>query len=209
MISAILKYSIGSLLYGGLITVSFLSLFIFLIKGWYKDAVFRPISFIVLGVLSLIVLWNSTIICGALAMKSDISSIQTLIENAIESSGLEGDTTVDLLLSNEIFQQVTDRHPILSYYADNCDFTGWTVAQLPSVMCDTLKEYLNGIIIRSLLWAFGFVIAGAILVIKTMDRRPAVRASSGNGGRGNHRVSRNAGTRTPSRHGRRLRSSRN
>ena len=119
MISAILKYSIGSLLYGGLITVIFLSLFIFLIKGWYKDAVFRPVSFIVLGVLSLIVLWNSTIICGALAMKSDISSIQALIENAIESSGLEGDTTVDLLLSNEIFQQVIDRHPILSYYADN------------------------------------------------------------------------------------------
>lgn len=204
MISAILKYSIGSLLYGGLITVIFLSLFIFLIKGWYKDAVFRPVSFIVLGVLSLIVLWNSTIICGALAMKSDISSIQALIENAIESSGLDGDTTVDLLLSNEIFQQVIDRHPILSYYADNCDFTGWTVAQLPSVMCDTLKEYLNGIIIRSLLWAFCFVIAGAILVIKTMGRRPA-----GKCGRGNHRVSRNAGTRTPSRYGRRLRSSRN
>lgn len=54
MFSAILKYSIGSLLYGGLITVLFLSLFIFLIKGWYKDAVFKPVSYAVLGVLSLL-----------------------------------------------------------------------------------------------------------------------------------------------------------
>lgn len=177
MITTILKYSIGSLLYGGLITVLFLALFIFLIKGWYKDAVFKPISFAILGILALIILWNSTIICGALAMKSDISSIYDLIENRIDSLGLSPTTTVDEALSNEIFQEVVERHPILKYYANYCDFSGWSVRQLPMEMCNTLKDYLNNVILKALLWSLGFVAVGAFIVIKTMGRRTVNRYS--------------------------------
>lgn len=206
MITIILKYSIGSLLYGGLITVLFLALFIFLIKGWYKDAVFKPISFVIFGILALIVLWNSTIICGALAMKSDISSIHDLIENRIESLRLSATTTVDEALSNEIFQEVVERHPILKYYANYCDFSGWSVGELPMEMCNTLKEYLNGIILKSLLWSLGFVAVGAIIVIKTMGRRSPTRYtySSGRSSRDSHYTSRT--NKIPSRNnGRRIR----
>lgn len=171
MFSAILKYSIGSLIYGGLITALFLSLFIFLIKGWYKDAVFKPVSYAMLGVLSLIVIWNSTIICGALAMKSDISSIQDMVENVIYSSGLDMSSTVGTFQSNEIFRDVLEEHPILYYYADVCDFSGHTIAELPAVLCDTLRSYLNGIITRRLLWSLLFVVIAAIAVIKTMGRK--------------------------------------
>lgn len=196
MISAILKYSIGSLFYGGVITVIFLFLFIFLIKGWYKDAVFKPVSFVVLGVVALIVLWNSTIICGALAMKSDISAIQTLIENMIEATDLDADDVVDERQSNEIFQEVIERHPILSYYADYCDFSGWSVAQLPSAMCETLKDYLNGKILKCLLWSLGFVVVGAVVVIKTLGRGPGRRtATTRHSGRLPNRTSRNNGGR--------------
>ncbi len=177
MISAILKYSIGSLIYGGLITVVFLALFIFLIKGWYKDAVFKPISFVVLGILAIVILWNSTIICGALSIKSDISSTQAMIENTIRSYGLDNSAVVDKIQSNEIFRDVANQHPILGYYADNCDFSGWSIAQLPTVMCNTLKDYLNKIILKALLWSLGFVVVGAIVVIKTMDRTSGGRSS--------------------------------
>lgn len=178
MISAILKYSIGSLLYGGFITVLFLSLFIFLIKGWYKDAVFKTVSFVVLGLLALVVLWNSTIICGALAMKSDISSIRIMIEEAVETLDFNPAMAVDSLQSNEVLREVTARHPILNYYTDSCDFSGWSAAQLPAAMCDTLNDYLNGIILKSLIWCLGFVVVGAVIVIKTMDRRPVRRSAS-------------------------------
>ena len=202
MISAILKYSIGSLAYGGLITVIFLSLFILLIKGWYKDAVFKPISFIVLGVLALIVLCNGTIFCGAQAMKSDISSVKASIENIIETSGLDVNTGVDSLQSNKIFQEAANRHPALNYYASHCDFSGRQLAGLPSAICDTLNGYLNGIIVKCLLWTLVFAVAGAIAVIKTLDRS--------SGGRASGRVPRNAGrTRTiASRNGGRRKSSR-
>lgn len=195
MIFNILKYSIGSLFYGGLITVLFIALFVFLIKGWYKDAVFKPISFVVLGILSLIILWNSTIICGALAMKSDITSFQTMIESSIASLGLSLSAVADQEISNEVFKEVVDSHPILNYYANSCDFSGWHISELPSVMGDTLKSYLNGIILKSLLWSLGFVVVAAIIVIKTMGRRTNNRRlSSGNrGSRNNDRASRNGG----------------
>lgn len=173
MIGAILRYSIGSLFYGGLITVVFLALFIFTIKGWYKDAVFRPISFIVLGVLTLIILWNSTIVCGALAMKSDILSIQTMVESTITDLDINDDYIVTASQSNEIFQEVVNQHPILGYYANYCDFSGWSIAELPSTMCNTLRKYLNGIIMKSLLWSAAFVAVASIIVIKTMKRASA------------------------------------
>lgn len=170
MISAILKYSIGSLMWGGLITVIFLSLYIFLIKGWYKDAVFRPVSFVVLGFLGVIILWNSTLICGALSMKSDIAAIHLLLDRATATLGLDGLERVDLQESNEVLQQAVDVHPILGYYANYCDFSGHTVAELPGVMCETLKDYLNKEILKCLLWTLGFVVVGSVIVIKTMDR---------------------------------------
>lgn len=148
----------------------FLSLFLFFIKGWYKDAVFKPISFVVSGILGVIILWNSTLICGALSMKSDISSIQALIEDATASLGLHGNSMVDIAQSNDVLGQAIDSHPILEYYVNYCDFSGHTVAELPTVMCDTLTDYLNGVILKNLLWMLGFVTVGAVVVIKTMGR---------------------------------------
>ena len=204
MISAILKYSIGSLFYGGLITVLMLSLFIFLIKGWYKDAIFKPISYIIIAVLSLIVLFNSTIVCGALAMKSDLESIRILIEEAVAASGIDGNTTVDLAQSDSIFQRVVDEHPILYYYADMCDFSGWRLVELPMVMCDTLNSYLNGIIVKRLLWSLAFVIICAIAVIKSMGRSGGL--TSGRTGRTQRHTGRT--DKSGSRYGRARRSSR-
>lgn len=204
MISAILKYSIGSLFYGGLITVLMLSLFIFLIKGWYKDAIFKPVSYIIMAVLSLIVLFNSTIVCGALAMKTDLESIRILIEEAVAASGIDGNTTVDLAQSGSIFQRVVDEHPILYYYADMCDFSGWRLVELPMVMCDTLNSYLNGIIVKRLLWSLAFVIICAIAVIKSMGRSSGL--TSGRTGRTQRYTDRT--DKSGSRYGRARRSSR-
>lgn len=190
MISAILKYSIGSLLYGGLITVVLISLFIILIKGWYKDAIFKPITLAALGVLALIVLANSTIICGALAMKSDITTILASVENIFEVSGLKDNSEVDSLQTNILMQEVTDRYPIIKSVADQCDISGSQVAELPTKICNTLTDNLNDIIKKSLLWTLTFVVIGAVVVIKTLGHGSSNRTSSRYGERGNCRVQR-------------------
>lgn len=43
----ILRYSFSSVIWGILIAVACMTLFVFLIKGWYKDATFSPISYVV------------------------------------------------------------------------------------------------------------------------------------------------------------------
>lgn len=181
MISAILKYSIGSLFYGGLITALFISLFIFLIKGWYKDAAFKPLSYVVLALLSVILLWNNTVLCCAMSLKSDISAVQELLERSIDISGLDKSITVDSVLSNGIFERVKESHPILGYYVDSCDFSGWSIAELPSMLCNTLIDELNSLILRYLLWSLGFVVVAATAVIKSMNRYRSGRAYSATG----------------------------
>lgn len=178
MLWAILKYSIGSLLYGGLITILFIALFIFLIKGWYKDAVFKPVSYVVLAILSLIILYNSVIICGALAMKSDLDSIRGFIENIIAYTGIDLDGIVDSASGSDVVRQLVSAHPILNYYADSGEFYGMTFSELPAAICDTLNSYLNGVIVEHLLWSLGFVVVAAVIVIKTMRRESAHRISS-------------------------------
>lgn len=171
----------------------FLSLLVFLIKGWYKDAVFKPITLAVLGLLGLIVFANSTIICGAQAIKSDIATIRGTADNIIEASGLKANSVVDSLQTNQLMQEVTDRYPMITSVAEQCDISGSQVAELPTMICNTLTGYLNDVIIKSLLWTLAFVVTGAIVVVKTLGHGSSNRASSRYGGRGNNRVQRHDG----------------
>lgn len=170
MIENILTYSIGSLFWGILIAFACIGLFLFLIKGWYKDAYFNLISYIIAGILCIILIYNCTIICGAIAMKSDLNFFEALIAQAINLSFSDYDMIVNQETSNEILQQAIKKHPILNYYIGSGDFSGWKLSELPHVMAETLKSYLNKLILRRVLWSLGFVIIGAILATKTISR---------------------------------------
>ena len=178
MIENILTYSIGSLFWGIVIALICIGLFLLLIKGWYKDAYFKPVSYIIAGALCLVLIYNCTIICGAIAMKSDIELFEGLVSRAITSSFPDFDITVDERTSNEILQKVLEEHPILYYYVGSCNFEGWRLSELPHVMGDTLKSYLNNVILKNILWSLGFVVAGAILAIKTIGRSGKVSIRS-------------------------------
>lgn len=174
MIGTLLKYSIGSLLYGGLVTLISMTFIILLMKGWYKDRAFKPISFVLLGILSIIVLWNSTKICGALKIKSDVSSAQSLIEHAIEEiSGeyiISDNHLSDYLQSNDSFQEAISLYPLLNYCVDYFDLSSvQSIAELPSTACNAIKNKLDKLIVNALIWLLAFVAAGGIVVVKTME----------------------------------------
>lgn len=186
MINIFLKYSIRSLLYGGGFTILFLVTLVFLMKERHKDKVFKPVSFVILGILSITTLWNSTKICAALAMKSDISSVQSFIENAINIAGLDRSLTVDHPKTIELFQEAVSRYPILNYsiIQHNLNLSNQPLAEWSSTTCNALKGYLNGIIIKSFLWLLSFIVASIIIVLKTMgnktSRPSALRKSRNN-----------------------------
>lgn len=177
MIHNILTYSVGSLIWGIFITAGLIGIFVFLIKGWYKDAFFKPITYVILGVLSLILIYNSTIICGAIAIKSDISTFEDLVSSVV-STFPDMDMTVDQTMSNEVLQEAIYAHPILNYFVGDGDFSGWKLSEIPGVMADTLKGFLNKIILKNSLWALGFTLVAAIFAIKTIGRQDAPVRSS-------------------------------
>lgn len=176
----ILHYSIGSLFWGILIGLACLALFFFLIKGWWKDAEFSLISYVVGGVLGILLIYECTLICGSLAIiraADDFHDIATTVVSTMVESGdyLPG-TIVDKEESQQVMDQIVEQHPILGHFVNLADFSGNTLADLPDRMTDTMKSYMRWYIVRRLLWALGFVLVAAVIVIKTMSHGAGTRS---------------------------------
>ena len=179
MIGNILTYAIGSFFWGFLIALACTVLLLFLIKGWYNDAFLRPTSYVIAVVVGLILTYNCTIICGAVSMKSNVDHFESLIGETLKTSYSDYNNVVDQAMSNEVVQQVIREYPILYYYVDSVNLEGRKLTELPHVMADSLRSYLNKVILKNLLWAIVFVALGAFVAIKTIGR---------SGGSRRHRV---------------------
>ncbi len=167
----ILRYSTGSLGWGFLIGVVCLTLFFLLIKGWYKDATFTPITYIVGVILGLILVFHSTLICGSLAIIRTADGMKPLLTQIVETYATNPQEYVTAEESDDIIKDLVYQNPLLAQYIGGGTFTGYTVVELPGVMISTLKTYMRWYILRRVLWSLGFVIFSAVIVIKTMERR--------------------------------------
>ena len=66
MLFEIFQYSFSCIIWGILIAAICMGLFVFLIKGWYKDATFSPLSYIVGALLSFLLSFQCVLIIGSL-----------------------------------------------------------------------------------------------------------------------------------------------
>ncbi len=166
----ILHYSTGSLAWGFLIGVLCLVLFFLLIKGWYKDATFTLITYVVGAVLGLILIFHCTLICGSLAIIRMADALKPLLTEIVEGYATSLDEYITIEESDEIVKELAHDNPLIAHYIGGGRFQGYTASELPAVMISTLKTYMRWYILRRVLWSLGFVILSAIIVIKTMER---------------------------------------
>ena len=164
----ILRYSFSSMIWGLLIAVVCMGLFVFLIKGWYKDATFTLISYVVGGILLLFLSFQCILIVGSLKIidMSDVyeERISIIVNNAYSPS-----QEVSLSQASDVIERIVDEYPILHYYVDGGDFMGFTAKELPHAIAQELRSFMRWYIFRRILWCLGFVIIGAVCVIKTMS----------------------------------------
>ncbi len=168
VLADILKYSLSSLFWGIFIAAACMGLFVFLIKGWYKNAMFTPISYVIGGVLFLLLSFQCTFIVGALKIISTTdyyeAEVQTIMEQYYrpfqEISEEQADDAIQHLIAD---------FPLLEHYISGGEFTGWNAEQLPHAIAEEMRSFMRNYIIRRLLWCLGFVVVGAVAVIKTMD----------------------------------------
>ena len=172
----ILLHSIGSLFLGVLITLSGMALMLFIIKSWHKNKQFTTLSFLIAGVLFLILSYHSVIICGAVTIKGCGNEVEKLINSYV--SLLPGDIVFSQEDSQAILENLKTDLPLVGHYANWADFTGHTPADIAHSMNEKMQSFMNEYIVKHSLWILAFVLLGAFLIIKTMDGSKAKRKQS-------------------------------
>ena len=165
----ILRYSFSSMIWGILIAVACMALFVFLIKGWYKDATFSPISYAVGATLFLFLSFQCILVVGSLKIISMTDEYEQRITSIVESAYSPSDM-VSMPQASDVIDTIIDEFPILEYYIGGGEFSGFTAEQLPHAMADELRSFMRCYIFRRILWCLGFVIVGAICVIKSLSK---------------------------------------
>ena len=173
----ILRYSFSSLVWGVLIAVACMALFVFIIKGWYKDAYFSPISYLVGAALFLFLSFQCIMIVGSLKIIETTDYYEAEITEIVNSTYSFSDE-VTKVQADEIIQSVIERLPILHYYIAGGEFSGFTAKELPHAMAEELRSFMRWYIFRRILWCLGFVIVGAICVIKSMSKTKNMKTAN-------------------------------
>lgn len=168
----ILRYSFNSLIWGVLIAISCMALFVFLIKGWYKDVIFSPISYLIGLFLFLLLSFQCILIIGSLKIIDMTDEYEKQITTIVESAYSKSEE-VSLSQASEIIDSIIEDYPILQYYIGGGEFSGYTARELPHAIAQELQSYMRWYIFRRILWCLGFVIIGAVCVIRSMSHNYA------------------------------------
>lgn len=164
----ILKYSFSSLIWGAIISVACMAMFLFLIKGWYKDATFSPVSYLVGAMLFLFISFQCILIVGSLKIISMTDEYEQQITALVQSYSPEDE--VSQAQASEVIDAIIDEFPILEYYIGGGEFSGFTASQLPAAIAQELRSFMRWYIFRRILWCLGFVAVGAFLVIRSLSK---------------------------------------
>ena len=165
-----LKHSAGSIFGGFLIAICCWVLFAFIIKGWYKDAVFSPVSYIIGVTLFLFLSIQCILIVGSFKIIHATDYYEVEISRIVDNT-YDATDEVTLGQADKIIQGIIKRFPLLHYYIDENNFSGYTAKELPHAIADELRSFMRWYIFRRILWCLGFVIIGAICVIKSLSKQ--------------------------------------
>lgn len=177
MLFDILRYSFSSLIWGVLISIGCMALFVFLIKGWYKDATFSPVSYLIGAILFVFLSIQCVLIVGSLKILDTTDYYEVQIARIVESA-YDATDEVSMRHADDIIKTIIDQYPLLQYYISGGEFTGFTAKELPHAIAEELRSYMHWYILRRLMWCLGFVIIGAALVIRSLDKRKNIAKRS-------------------------------
>lgn len=166
----IIQYSIGSLVWGVLIAVLCMALFILIVKGWFKDAMFSIWSYIIGIILFILLAFQCTMIVGSLKIIDTTDTYESYF-NEIVDNIYDGWEEVPTEQADIIIKKAIAEYPLLDYYIGGGDFSGFNAKQLPGAIAEELRSFMRAYITRRLLWCLGFVLVAGVLGIITLDRQ--------------------------------------
>ena len=166
----IIQYSIGSLVWGVLIAVLCMALFVFIVKGWFKDAMFSIWSYIIGIILFILLAFQCTMIVGSLKIIDTTDTYEAYFTEIVDNI-YDGWEQVPTEQADVIIKKAIGEYPLLDYYIGGGDFSGFNAKQLPGAIAEELRSFMRAYITRRLLWCLGFVLVAGVLGIITLDRQ--------------------------------------
>ncbi|MBQ0089139.1 MAG: hypothetical protein KBT27_07395 [Prevotellaceae bacterium] len=175
----IFHYAVSSMFIGVVLTILGIIGFFLLIKGWYKDRTFNRISLVIGVVLFLLLCIQNILLCGTIHIIRMSDMLENRMTEYVQPYVKAGD---DYMERNDVddllFKGLANDYPIIFCYVGVSDFRGFRASEIPHVTIDTLNEYCYWYIARRIGWSLLFVIIGAVIVIKTMERNYTKRTLS-------------------------------
>lgn len=201
----ILRLSAGSVAWGVLIALVMMALFVFIVRGWWKDAIFTPSTYILGAVLAVLLMVQCTLIVGALKIINTADTYQPVVEGFVNQYFTAGEI-VTKEKADEVLGDFISEYPLVQHYIESGEFYGMQAAELATSIMEELRSYMRSYILRRVLWCLGFVVVLGGIAIKTLEnpvRGSRRRSVSPVPGRDRLTVGNRATTRVSTRHGRR------
>lgn len=167
MIFNILEYSLSSVLWGIIISLACVGLYVLIVKGWYKDAIFSFATWFNLLILFFLLSFQCTMIVGSIKIQKEIDNLETAVKDIVDTNCYSSEIVSDEE-SKDILYQVIENYPLLKYYVGDGEFVGFTAAQLPHVIASELQFFMKWYIFRRLLWCLFFVFVAALFTIRSL-----------------------------------------
>jgi amino acid transporter len=208
---SILQFAASSIFWGILMAVAMVGLFIFIVRGWWKDALFTVWTYVTGVVLAILLAFQCILMVGALKIKSSCDEYEQMLTEIVDSRYRPGEI-VPKEASIEMFGEIMDEYPLIrnylgAIYGASIEGSGYiwgegyAARDLPHGLIDYLRELLNAFIWRRVLWALGFAIVLGIIAILTIKKQ----SNSNIRQRNTDRLDRRGSSRTSERVGRDLR----
>ena len=171
-------FSIGSIAWGLLIGIFCIALFFALIKGWWKDARFGCSSYIIGFVLGIILIYQSILACGSIAIIKAAGRCEPVLAEIVAKYTDNAQMVMTKEQSDNVLKDFLAENTIMAPFIDSNDLDECTASELPHAIVAKVKSNMRWFIFRRVLWSLVLTIVAAACVIKTMSRQFATNERS-------------------------------
>ena len=208
---SILQFAASSLFWGVLMAVAMLALFIFIVRGWWKDALFTVWTYVASVLLGILRAFQCTLMVGAIKLKSTCDVFEEKLTQIVEAAHYHAGEIVSPEASADMFNQLMEEYPLISNYVgaiagseDGINGSGYiygenyTARDMPHGLIEYFRGLLTDYIMRRIYWSLGFAIVLGIIAILTikkssnhnLKKRNTERLDRHGSSRGTERISR-------------------
>lgn len=133
----------------------------YVLRELRKSIVKTPVFYITGVFLSVLLVIQFSLLIGAIQAKSAAGAAEVYARQLTEDvTGI-----ADAQESQEVFDEIVDKFPIIGLFVGYADFSGYEISELPSVIHDSITSFFNSYIWHRVFWIVGFFVIACVIAI--------------------------------------------